>query len=58
MVLPHQLLTHDWARDYAQRPGVHVVDTIDDLLTTVEGLTAQMVPGPEALRGLAHLTTT
>jgi hypothetical protein len=31
---------------------------VDDLLTTVEGLTAQMVPGPEALRGLAHLTTT
>ncbi|OLB76009.1 MAG: DNA processing protein DprA [Actinobacteria bacterium 13_2_20CM_2_71_6] len=58
VVLPRQLLTHDWARDYAQRPGVHVVDDVDDLLATVEGLAEQMVPGPEALRGLAHLTTT
>jgi DNA processing protein len=58
VVLPRQLLAHDWARDYAQRPGVHVVNDVDDLLTTVEGLAEQMVPGPEALRGLAHLTTT
>jgi DNA processing protein len=58
VVLPRQLLAHDWARGYAQRPGVHVVDDVDDLLATVEGLAEQMVPGPEALRGLAHLTTT
>jgi DNA processing protein len=57
VVLPRELLTHDWARDYAARPGVHVVDDLDDLLSTVEGLTANLVPGPEALRGLAHLTT-
>jgi DNA processing protein len=56
VVLPRHLLTHDWARDYAQRPGVHVVNDVDDLLATVEGLTAQMIPRPEALRGLAHLT--
>jgi DNA processing protein len=57
VVLPRQLLAHDWARDYAARPGVHVVDNLDDLLATVERLTANMVPGTEALRGLAHLAT-
>jgi DNA processing protein len=57
VVLPRKLLAHDWARDYAARPGVHVVDNLDDLLVTVEGLTANMVPGMEALRGLAHLAT-
>jgi len=33
-------------------------DSVDDLLSTVEGLAEQMVPGPEALLGLAHLATT
>jgi DNA processing protein len=57
VVLPRQLLAHDWAQNYARRPGVYVVDDLDDLLATVEELTAAMVPGPEALRGLAHLAT-
>jgi DNA processing protein len=58
VVLPRELFAHDWAQDYAQRPGVYVVDGIDDLLSTVDRLTVQMVTGPEALRGLAHLATT
>lgn len=58
VVLPRKLLEHDWAQDYALRPGVYVVDDIDDLLTTVDRLTSQMVTGPEALSGLAHLATT
>jgi DNA processing protein len=58
VVLPRELLEHDWARDYAQRPGVYVVDDIDDLLSTVDRLTVQMLTGPEALSGLAHLAAT
>jgi DNA processing protein len=26
------LLEHDWAREYAERPGAHVVETVDDVL--------------------------
>jgi DNA processing protein len=58
VVLPRELLEHDWAQTYARRPGVHVVDGIEDLLSTVDGLTAQMSPGPEALSGLVSLATT
>jgi DNA processing protein len=55
VVLPRRLLEHDWARDYAARPGAYVVDDTDDLLATVQGLIA--MTGPEALRGFTHLTT-
>jgi DNA processing protein len=58
VVLPHELLEHDWAREYARRPGVHVVDNIDDLLSTVDGLTSDMAMEPEALRGLARFAAT
>jgi DNA processing protein len=56
VVLPRQLLEHDWARDYARRPGVHVVSDTDELLATVEGLTAGMTTELEELGGIPHLT--
>jgi DNA processing protein len=36
--LMHTLLEHDWARDYAQRPGVTVVDTADDVFAELQRL--------------------
>jgi DNA processing protein len=57
VVLPRELLEHEWAQTYARRPGVHVVDDIEDLLSTVDELTSQMFTGPEALNGLASLAT-
>lgn len=34
------LLEHDWAREYAQRPGAHVVDSAAEVASLVERLTA------------------
>jgi DNA processing protein len=39
--LMHSLLEHDWARGYAQRPGVTVVSSADDVLKEVERLAAE-----------------
>lgn len=54
VVLPQELLVHDWARDYAQRPGVYVVTGIQELLSTVELLTTRMSPNLESLSELAQ----
>jgi DNA processing protein len=35
------LLAHDWARDYAQRPGVTVVDTADDVFADLQRLASE-----------------
>lgn len=55
VVLPRELLRHDWAQGYAKRPGVHVVANEEELLRTIERLTSQMSPEPELLSGLKHL---
>ncbi|HEX3960409.1 MAG TPA: DNA-processing protein DprA [Trebonia sp.] len=39
--LMRTLLEHDWARDYAQRPGVTVVDTADDVFAGLQRLTSE-----------------
>ncbi|HVA60942.1 MAG TPA: DNA-processing protein DprA [Mycobacteriales bacterium] len=38
--LLRSLLAHDWARDYAQRPGTVVVDGLDDVLTALDQVLA------------------
>ena len=38
--LHRSLLEHDWARDYAQRPGTAVFDSVDDVVEHVERVTA------------------
>jgi len=30
------LLVHDWARDYAHRPGATVISDVDDVLTVLD----------------------
>ena len=35
VILPQETLVNAWARDYAQRPGVHVVRDLSELLFTV-----------------------
>jgi len=39
--LMHSLLEHDWARDYAERPGVTVVETADDVFAGLQQLAAE-----------------
>jgi DNA processing protein len=39
--LMRTLLEHDWARDYAQRPGVTVIDTAADVFAALQRLAAE-----------------
>lgn len=52
VVMPRELLEHDWAREYAERPGVYVVDNTEELLAVAETLVAEAAAGPERLREL------
>lgn len=36
------LMEHEWARTYSQRPGVHVVDDVDEVLATLDEELAPM----------------
>jgi DNA processing protein len=46
VVLANELLVHDWARNYATKPGVHVVHDPDELVTVVNEIVRQI---PESL---------
>ncbi len=39
--LMRSLLEHDWARDYAQRPGVTIVETADDVFAGLQRLASE-----------------
>jgi DNA processing protein len=39
--LMRSLLEHDWARTYAQRPGVTVVDNADNVFDGLQQLAAE-----------------
>jgi DNA processing protein len=41
------LLQHDWARGYAQRPGVSVVDNADDVFEGLQRLAAESAGSTE-----------
>ena len=55
VVMPRELLEHDWARDYAERPGVHVVDSPDSLLAVVDQLVNEATSGLDDLQKLASI---
>lgn len=55
VVLADSLLQHDWAREYATRPGVFVVSTADELVATVDHIVRQIPDSPQALEGLPRL---
>ncbi|MFI5732771.1 DNA-processing protein DprA [Kribbella sp. NPDC051587] len=44
VVMPDDLLQHDWAREYAEYPGVFVVHDPDELLRVVDKLIAEVDP--------------
>ncbi|NED95857.1 DNA-processing protein DprA [Phytoactinopolyspora alkaliphila] len=54
VVMPRELLEHDWAREYSMLPGVHVVDSLAELLSVVECLVDDAMSGYEKLRSLAN----
>lgn len=55
VVLADSLLQHDWAREYATRPGVYVVSTANQLVATVDHIVRQIPDSPQALEGLPRL---
>ncbi|MBB5132393.1 DNA processing protein [Thermocatellispora tengchongensis] len=55
VVMPDQLLEHDWAREYAEKPGVHVVSGLRELLAVVEQLIAELNAGPDSLPEISAL---
>ncbi|GAA1086615.1 hypothetical protein GCM10009642_27060 [Nocardiopsis metallicus] len=36
LIFPQELLRNQWAREFAERPGVHVVENMEQMMTTVE----------------------
>ncbi|WP_371406323.1 DNA-protecting protein DprA [Kribbella sp. NBC_00662] len=55
VVMPDDLLQHDWAREYATYPGVYVVKDPAELLARVDKLIAEADPDLERLQELARL---
>jgi DNA processing protein len=49
VILPVDMLVHDWARDYARRPGVHVVHGAGEMLDVANELIKEANTSPEAL---------
>jgi DNA processing protein len=47
--MPRELLVNDWAREYANRPGVHVVHGVDEILRLTNDVIAELNTGPDAL---------
>jgi len=58
VVLPETLLVHDWAHEYAKRPGVYVVSTVDELVDTVDHIISQIPDSLDALESLPRLVHT
>ena len=49
VIMPRELLRNDWAREYAERPGVHVVGGVDDILTVTDKVITELNTAPDAL---------
>lgn len=49
VILPVEMLVHDWARDYARRPGVHVVLGAKEMLDVANELIKEANISPDAL---------
>lgn len=49
VIMPKELLVHDWAQEMAQKSGVHVVSSLQELLLIVETLIHALGVGPETL---------
>lgn len=56
VVLTDQLLQHDWARAFAENPGVHVVRGTAELLDVIEEILGQM-PTEAGLENFPDLAT-
>jgi DNA processing protein len=55
VVLADSLLVHDWAREYASRPGVYVVSTTEQLVAAVDQIVRQIPESAQVLGGMPRL---
>lgn len=53
VIMPDSLLVNEWARDFQQRPGVHVVRSLPELLATVEDCIAAVSVSADAVTALS-----
>lgn len=49
VIMPRELLQNDWARDYAERPGVYVVNGVDEILGITNRVINELNTPPDAL---------
>jgi DNA processing protein len=49
VIMPRELLQNDWAREYAERPGVHVVGGVDEILMVTNKVITELNTEPDAL---------
>jgi DNA processing protein len=55
VVLTRALMHHDWAQEYARRPGVYVVGDEEELIGTVEHIVRQIPGSEDPFEGLPRL---
>lgn len=55
VVMPQELMEHDWARDFATRPGVYVVADLGEMLTVIDRLVTEATSGLDKLQELSDL---
>ncbi|MFE0153221.1 DNA-processing protein DprA [Nonomuraea sp. NPDC059007] len=55
VILLDRLLEHEWAREFAKKPGVHVVSSMSELLVVAEDVIEQLNAGPESLPEILDL---
>ncbi|MEU1680833.1 DNA-processing protein DprA [Micromonospora zamorensis] len=56
VVLTNQVMQHEWARSFADNPGVHVVRGMSELLNVVDGILGRMPTGT-GMEGFPDLVT-
>lgn len=58
VIFPRELLAHDWAQEYAERPGVHVVGGLEEILEIVDQIIDRTIVSPGSLPEASPLART
>lgn len=55
VILPREMLRNQWVRDYERRPGAHLVNDIEELMSAVHSVLADAEVKADELVGEAEL---
>jgi DNA processing protein len=58
VIMPRELLENDWAREFAQRPSVHVVGGLQEILEVVDRVLGESAITPDSLPEVPPLVCT